>query len=368
MKINIEQSILNKYVNIVQRGTSLRTSLPILEGILLEAKNGKLKLTSTDLEIGIETFIKCSVEEEGSIVINSRIFGDIIRKLPNDKIYISTIENKICIKCGSAEFNIIGNSSLEYPELPTITDNFSIKISADLFKSAIRQTIFATAQDETRPILTGILFEVTKDKASFVALDGYRLALRNILVKSPQDVKIVVPSKTLNELSKILEDEESNLTITLTSSHIVFNLGETLVYSRLLEGQYLNYKDIIRKEHKTQVIVNRKLFQDGLERASLLAKEEKTNLIKINILDGKMVIKSNSEIGSVYEEVPIENKGEDLNIAFNSKYIIDGIKAIDADKIQLNFMGSLNPCIINPIDDSEYTYLVLPVRLAKEDY
>lgn len=368
MRIQIEQNKLAKHINIVQKGISSKTTLPILDGILLEAKNGKLKLTGTDLEIGIESYTEANILEEGSIVINSRLFGDIVKKLPNSEIDISTSENKMNIKCDASEFNLIGNPSLEYPELPTLIDQLSLKIPMDLFKNIIRQTVFATTQDETRPILTGVLFEIINGKASFVALDGYRLALKNVKLDSSEDINIVIPGRTLTELNKILEEDEEDIEITLTPGHIVFNIGDTLVFSRLLEGQFLNYRDIIRADHETNVRVNRRELQNSLERASLLAKEEKANLVKLNVTDNKLVIKSNSEIGNVNEEISVESEGKDLNIAFNSKYILDGIKAMEEEEIKLFFMGSLNPCIIKPAGDSNYTYLVLPVRLAKDDY
>ena len=368
MRIQLEQSELMKYVNIVQKGISSKTTLPILDGILIETTDNKIKITGTDLELGIESYINGKILEEGSIVINSRLFGDIVRKLPNETIDIVTSENKMNITCKTSEFNLIGNSAVEYPELPTLIDQYSIKIPKDLFKSTLRQTVFATTQDETRPILTGVLFEIVNDSASFVALDGYRLALRAIKVNSTDDVKVVVPGKTLVELNKILDDEEDDVDVVLTPGHIVFKLGDTVVYSRLLEGQFLNYRDIIREEHNTKVKINRRELQNSLERASLLAREEKANLVKLNITDDKMSIKSNSEIGNVSEELPLEKSGEDIQIAFNSKYIIDGIKAIDVENIELYFMGSLNPCIIKPEGNNNYTYLVLPVRLARNDY
>lgn len=367
MRIRVDQNILSNHINIVQKGISTRTTLQILDGILLETINGRLKLTATDLEIRIETYLDCDIIEEGAIVVNSRIFGDIIKKLPNSSINIQVEDNNINITCESSEFNILGSSPYEYPELPTIVNQNSFNIPKDLFKSAIRQTVFATTQDETRPILTGVLLEITNGNGYFVALDGYRLALRSIPVDLKEDIKIVIPGRVLGELNKILDDDE-NLTITTAPGHVIFDMGDTVVSSRLLEGQFLNYKDIIRKDHKTNVKVNRKELQDSLERASLLAKEEKANLVKLNIANNQIIIKSNSEIGNVNEEIPSEQEGEDVNIAFNSKYVIDGIKAIDSEEIELYFMGSLNPCIINPVGDKNYTYLVLPVRLAQEDY
>ncbi len=368
MRIEVNQRALTNSINVVQKGISPRTTLQILDGILLETIDGKLKLTATDLEIGIETYVDCNIIEEGSIVVNARIFGDIIKKLPNSMIDISVENNNINIKCENSEFNILGNPASEYPELPTIINKNSFKIPKDLFKSAISQTVFATTQDETRPILTGVLLEIVNNIGSFVALDGYRLALRTIPINSEEDIKIVIPGRVLSELNKILGDNEEELNIVVAPGHVIFNMGETIVFSRLLEGQFLNYKDIIRKDHKTSILINKKELQDSLERASLLAKEEKANLVKLNLVEDKVIIKSNSEIGDVYEEVVSKHEGDIIDIAFNSKYIIDGIKAIDSEEVELYFMGSLNPCIIKPVGNENYTYLVLPVRLAQEDY
>lgn len=368
MRIKVNQNLLSNHINIVQKGISSRTTLQILDGILLEAFDGKLKLTATDLEIRIETYLDCEILEEGSIVINSRIFGDIVRKLPNSTIDINVQDNNINIKCESSEFNILGSNPREYPELNTVIDRNSFNIPKDLFKSAIRQTVFATTKDETRPILTGVLLEINDGKAAFVALDGYRLALRNISINCNENIKIIIPGRVLEELNKILDDSEEDMIISISSGNVIFNLGNTIVSSRLLEGQFLNYKDIIRDEHKTNIVVNRRAFQDSLERASLLAKEEKANLVKLNIYDDELIIKSNTEIGNVNEKISARKDGENVNIAFNSKYLLDGIKVIDADEIKLSFVGSLNPCIINPVNDKNYTYLVLPVRLAQEDY
>lgn len=367
MKFKIEQRNLSKHISIAQKGISSRTTLQILDGILIEAKNNRLKLTGTDLEVSIETYVDAEVEVEGSIVVNSRVFGDIIKKLPSADIYINVDEkNNINIKCENSEFNILGSPYSEYPDLPIILEKDSFELPKDLFKSAIRQTVFATTQDETRPSLTGVLFEVNNNSISFVALDGYRLALRKLSLDSNVDVKIIIPGRALNELNKILDDNEEVINIASAPGHVVFNMGDTTVYSRLLEGQFFNYREIIRKDHKTSVVVNKRLFQDSLERASLLAKEEKANLIKLSVADEEILITSNSEIGNVNEVILAKSNGENINIAFNSRYILEGIRIIDAEEIEINFMGSLNPCIIKPVGDDNYTYLVLPVRLAQE--
>ncbi|NMA48957.1 MAG: DNA polymerase III subunit beta [Tissierellia bacterium] len=368
MKFKVEQKDLTKHISIAQKGISTRSTLQILDGILIEAKKDKIKLTATDLEISIETFVDADVEATGKIVLNSRIFGDIVKRLPNDVIEFTVKDKGVNIKCQNVEFNIIGNPGEDYPNLPITIEENSFKIGKDLFKSAIRQTVFATTQDETRPSLTGVLVEMDHGFITFVSLDGYRLALRKIKTDYSLDNKIIIPGRTLNELNKILDDSEEDLAISISQGQIIFNIGDTLMYSKLLEGQFFNYRDIMRSEHNTSIRVNRNGFQNTLERASLLAKEEKANLIKLSITDGEFVIKSNSEMGDVYEEVPAKVKGEDLNIAFNSRYILEGIKIITSDEIVLNFVGSLNPCIINGVDDDNYTYLVLPVRLAQDDF
>ncbi|MCK9443756.1 MAG: DNA polymerase III subunit beta [Tissierellaceae bacterium] len=368
MKLKVNQRDLWKHISIAQKGISSRTTLQILDGILLDASENRLNLIGTDLEISIDTFVECEVERSGSIVVDSKIFGDIVRKLPDAPIYINVVENNINLKCEESEFNLIGNSSEEYPYLPVILEKSSFEFPKDLLKTAIRQTIIATSQDESRPSLTGVLLEVLEDKISFVALDGYRLALKRLPAKVDLDFKVIIPGRTLNELNKIIEENEEKIIISSAPSYVVFEIGNTTIYSRVLEGQFFNYKEIIRQDHKTKAIVNKRSFQDGLERASLLAREEKANLVKLTIKDGIILIRSNSEIGDVNENIAADISGEEMNIAFNSKYILEGVKVIDADEIQLNFMGSLNPCIINPVEDENYTYLVLPVRLAQDDF
>lgn len=368
MKIRIQQRDLSKAIGIVQKGISSKSTLPILSGILLETENNKLKLTGTDLEIGIKSSIDCDIIEEGSIVITSRIFGEIIRKLPDLPIDIYVDDNNsVHINCGNSKFNLIGLPPMDYPQLPEIREGNYFEIPKDLLKSMIRQTIFATAQDETRPILTGALFETSNNTLSMVAIDGYRLAVKKVSVDVNEDIKVVIPAKTLNEVSKILEDDDTEVKISCTQSNVIFNFGNTVITSRLLEGQFLNYKDIIRNEYKLRIRVNTRELQDCLERASLLAREGKNNLVKLDISDDKLIITSNSEIGNVYEELPIELEGNDIKIAFNSKYILEGIKAIDSEEIVMDMISNVNPCIIRPAEDNSYTYLVLPVRLAAED-
>ncbi|RKD31369.1 DNA polymerase III subunit beta [Thermohalobacter berrensis] len=364
MKIIVDQKELNRAIGIVQKAVTSKTTLPILNGILLEAKDNTLKLTGTDLELGIESYINCEVIEEGSIVITSKIFGDIIKKLPDLKVELEVdLDNQVHINCGTSKFNLIGQPAEEYPQLPQVNEDVSIKIPKDLLKNMIRQTVFAAAQDEVKPILTGALLEINKNEVTLVALDGYRLALKNVSVECEHDVKVVIPSKTLNEVSRIIDDDDSDVNIMFTSSHVLFNCGDTVIISRLLEGEFINYKDIIRDEYNSRVKVKTKDIQQSIERASLLAREGKNNLVKFNISDDKLVINSNSEIGNVHEEIPIELEGNDIKIAFNSKYMLDALKVIDSEEINMDFVSNVKPCIIRPVEDKSYTYLVLPVRL-----
>ncbi|WDV45915.1 DNA polymerase III subunit beta [Clostridiaceae bacterium M8S5] len=367
MNFKIPQKLLNKSISTVQKGVSNRSTLPILTGILIEAKNNKLKLTGTDLELGIVTTIDCEVIEEGSFVIDSKLFGEIIRKLPDLPIEIHIDDNNYAhIKCDNSNFKIKVQLSQEYPKLPSIDDTKCITISKETLKSMIRQTAFATATEDFRPVLTGELLEISGNEISLVAIDQYRMAYRKLPMDGENDIKIVIPGKTLVEINKIIEGVEEDIKISISTNHILFHLGNTIVTSILIEGEFINYKDIVRNEYNSKVIVKTKDVQESIERASLLAKEGNNNLIKFEIVDDKMIISSNSEMGFVQEEVPINLDGDDLTIAFNSKYILDGLKVIDSEEIEMHFINNVNPCIIKPISNEDYIYLVLPVRIPNE--
>lgn len=366
MKFFCDQKTLMHSISIVQKAVSSKSTLPILKGIYLEAFDQNLRLVGTDTEIGIDHVMKANIIEEGSIVVDARLFSDIIRRLPDFEVEISLQENnQLLIKCASTEFNILSYNSSEFPELPEIEEEQTHEISQELFKSMIRQTVFATAQDEARPILTGVLMEIEDDMLNMVALDGYRVALRKGKIEAHLNNKIVIPGKTLNEVNRIMggEDDEK-IQISLTNNHALFTVGNTKLTSRLLEGEFINYNQILPKEFKSRVKVNAKHLLDSIERASLVGKEGRNNLVKFIITDDKMVINSNSELGNVHEEIKIELEGEDLQIAFNSKYFIDALKVIDDENVYLEFTTNLSPGIIKPISNDNTIYLVLPVRLA----
>lgn len=358
-------NLLNGFLT-VQKAVSSRTSLPILEGILIEAEDNKIKLMATDLEIGIESYIEGEIQEEGFVVLSSKIIVELIRKLPDASVEINVDENnKTWIHCASSEFVIQGQSGLDFPELPEVNNQHMIEIPQDLLKHMIRQTIFSVAVEETRPILTGALMEVKENQVNLVALDGYRLALRRGKTVKAENYFIseVIPGRTLNEISKILMENEELVEISKMGNHILFQIGQTSIISRLLEGEFINYEQIIPEEYKTRVKISRHDLLDSCERAALLARQGKNNLIKMEINQDTLVITSNAEIGQVHEEIAIEPEGQELKIAFNSKYFIDVLRNIEDEEIFLEFTTSVSPCVIKPLEENYFTYLILPVRV-----
>lgn len=364
MKINCIKNILQEHITIAQKAVTGKSAMPILQGLLLIAKNNELTIIGSDIDLSIQTKIKCEVVEEGKVVIDSRLFGEIIKKLPNDTVKICTEDdNSIKIECQKSIANLTCMNSEDFPSLPQINENIMFNVSQRILKNMIKGTIFAIAQDETRPILTGVLFEVKNRKLNLVALDGFRLGLISENIENDNEISAVIPGKTLNEVSKILEESEENVSITFTPNHILFNLENTKIISRLLEGEFIKYNSIIPEEYNLKIITKKSQLQESIERASLMAKDGNTNLIKLDIKEDVLVITSNSQLGKVREEVNIILQGEGLQIAFNSKYLIDVLKIMEEEEIILEFSSSVSPCVIKNKENNNCTYLVLPVRL-----
>lgn len=353
-------------ISIVQKAITGKSTMPILEGIYIKANNSGLTLIGSDMDVSIQTIVDADIIEDGSIVIDAKIFGEIIRKLPNSTIKIETIENQLIkITCEKSVFDVVYMNTNEYPELPQINENLKISVNQNILKNMIKGTSFAIAQDETRPILQGILFEVKNKNLNLVALDGYRLAIRSEFLDSDMDMEVVIPGKTLNEVSKILEDIDDIVDITFTDNHILFNLEKTKIISRLLEGKYINYNSLLPQEHKLLVNVNRQELQNAIERASLMAKDGNTNLIKLDFKQDNLIITSNSQLGKVREEIEIKLQGEEIEIAFNSRYLLDVLKNIEDDDVLMKMTSGITPCVIEEKDNENSKYLVLPVRLMR---
>ena len=367
MKFNCNQQALSKALNTVSKAVSSKTTLPVLKGILLEATaEGKLILTASDLEISIKKEIEANVEEPGTVVVVSKLFSDIIRKLPNDSVYFEKYEdNSIIIKTSFSEFKVVCLPVEEFPKIGEREANMKkISFDKELFKQMVSKTFFAASIEEAKGILTGILTELSENNITMVSLDGFRLALIKENLRNEENIKFIILAKVMNEISKIVTDEdESEIIIYLGEKKAVFETGTTEVVLRLMEGEYINYKEIIPRDNTTKVIVNRELLLDSIERASLLAKEGKNNLIKISLKNDLLTITSSSEEGNVREELIIEKEGNDLDIGFNSKYIIDVLKAIDDECLSLNFKSGISPCVVNPVEGDKFEYLILPVRI-----
>ncbi|SHI11181.1 DNA polymerase III, beta subunit [Clostridium collagenovorans DSM 3089] len=367
MKFIVDKIKLQEAISNTQKAITGKSAMPVLQGICITATKSEITLVGSDLDLTIEARISADIFEEGRIVIDARLFGEIIKKMPNASIEIETIDDKsIYIKCLKSTATLVYMDPENYPSIPHINEDVVLTVQQDIIKHMIRGTIFAAAQDETRPILTGILFEVEEGKLNLVALDGYRVAIRRQLIDCNHNISAVIPSKTLSEVSKILEDSDKAVNITFTDNHILFNLGNTKVISRLLEGEFMKYSSIIPSEYNLKVIANRSDVLNAVERASLMGKEGNTNLIKLDIADDNLIISSNSQLGKAREEVSIILQGESLKIAFNAKYLIDIFKIIEAEEVVMEFNSSISPCVVkNKEDENECTYLLLPVRLVQ---
>lgn len=366
MHIICQRDDLLNGVNTVLKAVSTRTTLPILQCILLEGHEDEFKLIGNDLELGIESTIKAEVIKSGNVAIDAKIFSEIIKKLPNNSVELIINEHHMMtISCEKSVFNIPGQPGDEFIQLPQITKNRPLVISQNVLKEMIHQTIFSIAIEEIRPILTGELFEIKDNYLNIVSVDGYRVSIRGkVLDENFEDIAVVIPGKTLSEISKLLmTDNENEVAIYFTDKHILFEMNASIIVSRLLEGDFPKYDQIFSSDYETLIRVNRKSMLSSLERAALIARESKKNPIKFSISGTNLAISSNTDLGKVHEEIDIHREGKELDIAFNPRYLIDALKVIEDDDIQLTFTTALNPCIIKDPEKESYKYLVLPIRL-----
>jgi len=364
MKIICSKEDLINGINIVQKAVSSKTTLPMLEGMLLEAM-GELKLTGNDLEIGIECFVNADVRQPGSIVLNSRIFGDIVRRLPDSEVMIEVKgQNLVTIECDNSYFEIKGLNPTGFPALPSIEKENAFKISQKIVRDMIKQTIFAVSIDENRPILTGSLIEYKNKELTFVSIDGFRLAMRRcVLENDAPDLSVVVPGKTLNEIAKILQPVDDEISIYNSNNQILFDMGDCKVVSRLLEGEYLNYRGIIPKDHEVKIRVITNELLSSIERASLvITMEERRYPVRFNISDDVLVITSNTDVGAVREEIRVDMTGGKMDIGFNPRYFIEALRVIEDEKVDIYFTSNVGPCTIRPVEGDSYAYMILPVR------
>lgn len=366
MKLVCSKANLLNGVQIVSKAVSNKTTMSILECVMVDATKGSITLTANDMDLGIETIIQGDILEKGAIALDAKIFLEIVRKLPDSDITIETDSSfKTTITCEKSKFNIIGKSGEDFSYLPVVEKNDSVIISQFTLKEVVRQTIFSISDNDNNKLMTGELFEINNDELKVVSLDGHRISIRKIQLKnSYSPKKVIVPGKTLNEVSKILPGGADNdVIISFTDKHIVFEFGNTTVVSRLIEGEYFKIDQMLSSDYETKVKINKKEFLNCIDRATLLVKEGDKKPIIINIMDGSMELKINSILGSMNEDIDIEKQGKDLMIGFNPKFLIDALRVIDDEEVDLYMVNPKAPCFIKNQEES-YIYLILPVNFT----
>lgn len=366
MKFICSKSELLNGLSVVSKAVPSKTTMTILECILVDCTQGAIKLTANDMELGIETTVVGMIEEPGVIALDAKIFLEIVRKLPDNNITITSDNNfQTVITCEKAKFNISGKSGEDFSYLPDIERNDSIVVSQFTLKEVIRQTIFSIADNDNNRLMTGELFEINGDELKVVSLDGHRISIRKIQLKNSYNPKkVVIPGKTLNEISKILSGEtDRDVSIFFTDNHVVFEFDSTTVVSRLIEGEYFRIDQMLSSDYETKVTINKKEFLSCIDRATLLVKEGEKKPIIINITDGSMELKINSAIGSMNEQIDIEKAGKDLMIGFNPRFLIDALRVIDDEQITIYLVNPKAPCFIRN-DENSYIYLILPVNFT----
>lgn len=364
MRLICSKSNLLHGVNIVLKAVPTRTTMAILECILIDASANEIKLTANDMELGIETKIEGEIAERGVIALDAKIFSEIVRKLPDNDVVIETDSSfKTTITCEKAKFNIVGKSGDDFSYIPYIERNEVIHISQFTLKEVIRQTIFSIADNDSNKLMTGELFEIEENHLKVVSLDGHRISIRNIELKNNYNhKKVVVPGKTLQEVSKILPGSaEDEVQIFLTDNHIVFEFDCTTVVSRLIEGEYFKIDQMLSSDYETKIKINKRELLDCIDRATLLVKEGDKKPIIMNITDGNMELKINSFIGSMNEDIDIAKDGKDILIGFNPKFFIDALRVIDEENVILYMVNPKAPCFIKD-DEGKFIYLILPVN------
>lgn len=366
MKLVCSKSSLLNGLSVVSKAVPSKTTMSILECILVDCTNGFIKLTANDMELGIETIIEGDILEKGIIALDAKIFLEIVRKLPDNEITIVTDSSyKTTITCEKAKFNIIGKPGDDFSYLPIIERNDSILISQFTLKEVVRQTIFSIADNDNNRLMTGELFEINGDELKVVSLDGHRISIRRIQLKNQYNPrKVVIPGKTLNEISKILSgDTDKDVSIFFTDKHVLFEFDNTTVVSRLIEGEYFRIDQMLSNDYETKVVINKREFLSCIDRATLLVKEGDKKPIIINITDGSMELKINSTVGSMNEQIDIDKVGKDLMIGFNPKFLIDALRVIDEEQITIYLVNPKAPCFIRN-DENSYIYLILPVNFT----
>ena len=366
MKFSCEKALLQAAISTTSRAVSTKRSIPALEGMLLAAGN-RLRLTGYNLETGIRTIVPADIREEGTLVLGARLFGEIVRKLPDDIVTFQSENYMVNIKCGMSEFNILGTDPEEFPELPTVEYQNSLILPQSRLKAMISQTLFAVSDNESRPIHTGSLFEVDSNGLTIVSVDGYRLALRHEAIDKKEGAEtfsFVVPGAALSEVEKICSDVDEPASVTQGARHVMFKVGDTMLVSRRLEGEFLAYRQAIPRNNTIHVEGETRALLSSIDRVSLIISDKLKSPLRCVFDSNLLKISTKTAIGDAYDECPLSGDGGGLEIGFNNKYLMDALKAAPADKVRLELTTGVSPCVILPTEGEEnFLYMVLPVRL-----
>ena len=366
MKFSCEKALLQAAISTTSRAVSPKSSIPALEGILLEA-GSDLRLTGYNLETGIRTIVPADIREEGTLVLGARLFGEIVRKLPDDIVTFQSENYMVNIKCGMSEFNILGTDPEEFPELPTVEYQNSLILPQSRLKAMISQTLFAVSDNESRPIHTGSLFEVDSEGLTIVSVDGYRLALRHESIDKKEGAEtfsFVVPGAALSDVEKICSDVDEPASVTQGARHVMFKVGDTMLVSRRLEGEFLAYRQAIPRNNTIHVEGDTRALLSSIDRVSLIISDKLKSPLRCVFDSNLLKISTKTAIGDAYDECPLSGDGGGLEIGFNNKYLMDALKAAPADKVRLELTTGVSPCVILPTEGEEnFLYMVLPVRL-----
>lgn len=370
MNFSCEKNELLSAITTVARAAAAKSPMPALEGILVEAGTASVRFTGYDLKKGIYTDTESEVREPGSIVLGARIFENIVRSLPNGEVTVKTTEgNNAVIRCEKSEFSIIGTDFNDYPELPSVDSQAGVSLPQNILSSMIRQTIFAVSDNEARPVYTGELFEIKDGMLTLVAVDGYRLALRREKLEGEQgEYSFIVPGKALSDLEKLCSDTDEPVRITLGEKHISFTIGKTVLISRRLDGEFLNYHKAVPSVFSINISADGAQFQRAVERVSLIIDDKIKNPVRCTVGDGSVKMVCATSLGKAEDICPVEGDGGGLEIGFNNRYLLDALKAAPASELKICLNSGSSPCVIKSADeaDESFLYMILPVRLKAE--
>lgn len=367
MRFTVNTREMNEAVSIVTKAMPLHSSLQILEGIYIYASANTVFMKCSDLSLQIETEIHAEVEEDGAVVVPGKLFADLVRRFTGEIITFNCEKRTMKLQSGRVHTSLQIKEADDYPEMTRVKDEFSAQINQSIFKSMIRQTIFSVSVDDTKPILNGICLRFSEDnKLTMVAMDGFRFAMRTEKITGCNGERsVVLPTRAMQEISNILSQDEEPITLVFSSTHIKIDFGYTKIISRLLDGKYINYDNILPTNFATRVLIKKGELQNSVERASLMVREEKTNTIKMAFTSDTLSVTANSEKGNINDEIEIQLIGKELEVAFNAKYIIDITKVLDDEDVYMNMNNAVTPCIIVPTEGEKFYYMILPVRLFK---